>query len=100
MVKRPSNLSQLDTCYCSLPNIEIHFLEDVENEFGLFKSKAVGEPPLLYGLGAYFAIRNAIKAFNPKSEIGFNSPLTPEKALINLYHEKKLVRLQFEKSVH
>ena len=29
------------------------------------RSKAVGEPPLMYGIGVYFAIQYAIKAANP-----------------------------------
>ncbi|MHA2251645.1 MAG: xanthine dehydrogenase molybdopterin binding subunit [Candidatus Kariarchaeaceae archaeon] len=62
-----------------------HFLENTENPLGLFKSKAVGEPPFMYSIGAYFAIRNAIKAFNPNSTIGYDTPLTPEKALLALY---------------
>ena len=53
-------------------------------DLAIQKSKAVGEPPFMYGIGAYFAIRNAIKAFNPTSKIGFNSPLTPEKVLMSL----------------
>ncbi|MCH8905518.1 MAG: molybdopterin-dependent oxidoreductase [Candidatus Heimdallarchaeota archaeon] len=71
--------------YAAPKEIHTHFLENAENEFGLFKSKAIGEPPLLYGLGVYFAIRNAVKAFNPKSKIGFMAPITPEKVLLNLY---------------
>ncbi|MHA2100386.1 MAG: molybdopterin cofactor-binding domain-containing protein, partial [Candidatus Kariarchaeaceae archaeon] len=62
-----------------------HFLENQENKYGLFKSKAIGEPPLMYGIGVYFAIREAIKAFNPSSTIGFDTPLTHEKALFGLY---------------
>ena len=49
------------------------------------KSKAVGEPPLMYGIGAYFALQNAIKSFNPNYKLDFNSPLTPEKVLMRLY---------------
>ena len=49
------------------------------------KSKAVGEPPLMYGLGAYFAIQNAVKAFNPKYESKFHAPFTPERVLMGLY---------------
>ena len=51
----------------------------------IFRSKAVGEPPLMYGIGAFFAIRNAIKAFNPAAPVPFNTPLTPEKTLMALY---------------
>lgn len=54
-------------------------------ELAIFKSKAVGEPPLMYGIGAYFAIRNAVLAFNPKADIPFDAPFTPEKVLTALY---------------
>jgi xanthine dehydrogenase large subunit len=40
---------------------------------------------LMYGIGAYFAIRNAILAFNPKSSIKYEAPITPEKVLKGLY---------------
>ncbi|MEP6902400.1 MAG: molybdopterin cofactor-binding domain-containing protein, partial [Actinomycetota bacterium] len=53
----------------------------------IFNSKAVGEPPLMYGIGAYFAIREAVKAFNDEHFIKFNAPFTPEKVLMNLYSE-------------
>ena len=70
----------------SVPKVvEIDFLETLTDSFALFRSKAVGEPPLMYGLGAFFAIRNAIKAFNSKAEGGFNAPMTPEKVLLALY---------------
>ena len=54
-------------------------------ELAIMKSKAVGEPPLMYGIGAYFALQNAIKSFNPNYKLDFNSPLTPEKVLMRLY---------------
>jgi xanthine dehydrogenase large subunit len=65
--------------------MEIIFLEE-PNPTGIFNSKAIGEPPLMYGIGAYFAIMNAIKAFNPEKEFKFSSPITPEKVLMNLYN--------------
>ena len=65
--------------------IKIHFLETDKDNLAIFKSKAVGEPPLMYGIGAYFALRNAIKAFNADAEIKFDAPMTPEKVLMNLY---------------
>jgi xanthine dehydrogenase large subunit len=39
----------------------------------------------MYGIGAYFAILNAVKAFNPGKEFRLSSPMTPEKVLMNLY---------------
>ncbi|OLS20169.1 MAG: Xanthine dehydrogenase molybdenum-binding subunit [Candidatus Heimdallarchaeota archaeon LC_2] len=65
-----------------------YFLENQENKYGLFKSKAIGEPPLMYGIGVYFAIREAIKSFNPLSLIDFKAPLTHEKALLGLYSKR------------
>lgn len=70
--------------------IDIHFLETKKDNPAVLRSKAVGEPPLLYGLGAYFALRNAIKAFNPSADIPYDAPMTPEKVLMALYQKKKL----------
>jgi xanthine dehydrogenase large subunit len=53
-------------------------------------SKAVGEPPFIYGIGVWFAIRNAILAFNPSARIGFSAPLTPEKVLMALWNHQNI----------
>ncbi len=63
------------------------------NAAGIFQSKAIGEPPLMYGIGAYFAILNAIKEFNPKNNFKMSAPITNEKVLMNLYVEKELESL-------
>lgn len=65
--------------------ITIQPLKTKGSELAIFKSKAVGEPPLMYGIGAYFALRNAVLAFNPSVKMELNAPLTPEKILMNLY---------------
>jgi len=52
------------------------------------KSKAVGEPPLMYGLGGFFAIQNAIRAFNPHYQPEFCAPMTPAKVLLGLYETR------------
>ena len=71
--------------------IAIHFLETKKNNLAVFRSKAVGEPPLLYGIGAYFALRNAVKAFNPSADIPYDAPMTPEKVLLSLYQQKEVL---------
>lgn len=63
-------------------------LETDRKNLAIFNSKAVGEPPLMYGIGAYFAIRSAVKAFNPSAELPFDAPFTPEKVLIALYAQE------------
>jgi xanthine dehydrogenase large subunit len=71
--------------YAAPKEIEVHFLENSENQYGPFNSKAIGEPPLMYGIGTYFAILNAMKAFRPEKKFEINAPITPEKVLMNLY---------------
>ena len=69
----------------SLPKVMVvKPLKTAGHKLAILKSKAVGEPPLMYGLGAYFAVRNAIHAFNPDFDT-FDAPLTPEKVLMGLY---------------
>lgn len=62
-------------------------LETERKNLAIFNSKAVGEPPLMYGIGAYFAIRDAVNAFSDAPAI-FDAPFTVEKVLMNLYKEK------------
>jgi xanthine dehydrogenase large subunit len=65
--------------------IAVHFLQTDHDNLAVFRSKAVGEPPLMYGIGAYFALCNAIRAFNPAVVIPYDAPMTPEKLLMTLY---------------
>ena len=68
-------------------DIQVKFLEDTDSELGPYGSKAVGEPPLMYGIGAFFALRYAMKAFRPDLEFPLTSPLTPERILMALHPE-------------
>ena len=68
--------------------VEIIPLETSGNQMAIYRSKAVGEPPLMYGIGTYFAIQNAIGSFNKEYKLTFNSPYTPEKVLMDLYKNK------------
>ena len=69
--------------------IDIHFLEKTEKNLAVFNSKAVGEPPLMYGIGAYFAIKNAMNAFNNSEQNNIiSAPMTPEKVLMGLYEKE------------
>ncbi|MBA2329205.1 MAG: molybdopterin-dependent oxidoreductase [Flavisolibacter sp.] len=69
--------------------INFHFLDTEGSEMAIEKSKAVGEPPLMYGIGAFFAIRNAMLAFNSNAIIPYTAPMTPEKVLMGLYSNTK-----------
>ena len=70
----------------SVPDqINVSFLKTPGSAHAILKSKAVGEPPLMYGIGAYFALYNAILAFNPSARIHYHPPMTAEKVLMSLY---------------
>jgi xanthine dehydrogenase large subunit len=58
-----------------------------ENPAGPRGSKAVGEPPLMYGIGVYFAIRKAMRAFKER-DYEFDAPATPEKVLLGLHGDQ------------
>jgi len=66
------------------PEVETVFLPDADNPEAVLHSKAIGEPPFMYGIGAYFALLAAMKAARPEGALLFDSPLTPEKALMFL----------------
>ena len=55
------------------------FLADAPQPVGILGAKTVGEPPLMYGIGAYFAILDALRAFRPDLPLFFQAPMTNEK---------------------
>ena len=71
--------------YAAPRELHVHFLQTAGSDYAIFRSKAVGEPPLMYGIGAYFALRSAVRAFNPTANLPFSVPMTPEKVLLGLY---------------
>lgn len=69
----------------SMPaELEVNYLEGAGNPLGPFHSKAVGEPPLMYGIGVFFALRHALRAYRP-ADHPFVSPMTPERLLMQLH---------------
>jgi len=73
------------------PEIESHFLENADNPNAVMRSKAIGEPPLMYGIGAYFALLDAVRAFCPDREASFHAPMTPERVLMFLHGDRRKV---------
>ena len=65
--------------------VVIEALETAGTDMAILKSKAVGEPPLMYGIGAYFAIQAAVQAYNADYKQTFDAPFTHEKVLMALY---------------
>ncbi len=69
-------------------DLQVRFLENAGNPLGPFHSKAVGEPPLMYGIGVFFALRDAMQAFRRDPSYSFSAPLTPEKVLMEIHKDR------------
>ena len=64
----------------------VHFLENADNPYAVCNSKTVGEPPLIHGIGTYFALLNALNAARKdKKETMPSLPITPEKAFMYIH---------------
>ncbi len=88
---RSNSLStyKIPDIYAVPGEILIEAFETEGTEMAILKSKAVGEPPLMYGMGAFFAIESALRAFNPDFESTYDAPFTPEKVLMGLYQSSQ-----------
>jgi xanthine dehydrogenase large subunit len=67
----------------SAPEVQVTLLQ--RESPGLLGSKAVGEPPLVYGLGALFAIRAAIESVRPDLTTDVVAPMTAERVFTLLH---------------
>ncbi len=72
------------------PEVECVFLDDADNPKAVLASKAIGEPPLMYGIGAYFALLDAMTAFRPTLAPFFHAPMTPERVLMALHGRRSI----------
>lgn len=72
--------------YFAPDNFEVEFLDNPHNSLAVLNSKAIGEPPFMYGIGAYYAIMNAMKAYKPDMQFEIIAPMTPERLLMSLYN--------------
>ena len=73
---------KIPTCSDLAPDFRVELLQNSANrEKTIFRSKAVGEPPLMLGLSAFFAIRDAIAGDTPSR---LQAPATPESVLLEL----------------
>ncbi len=74
--------------YSTPGEVDIEFLECHSENAGVYNSKAVGEPPFMYGIGTYFAILDAIRACDPEIPPVYCAPLTNEKILLLLQKKR------------
>jgi len=73
--------------YCTPAAMTVHLLADSTGPAGVLGAKTVGEPPFMYGIGAYFALRDALRAARPGFEPAeVVAPLTAERLFTALHH--------------
>ncbi|OQA91280.1 MAG: putative xanthine dehydrogenase subunit D [Elusimicrobia bacterium ADurb.Bin231] len=65
-------------------HFKVTLLPNSDNPYAVCNSKAVGEPPFIHGLGAYFAILHALRAVRKDKELP-SLPLTPEKVFMYIH---------------
>ena len=71
---------KIPTCSDLAPDFRVAFLQNPNREKSIYRSKAVGEPPLMLGLSAFFALRDAI-ADDDRALPDLHAPATPEAIL-------------------
>lgn len=62
--------------------IDIELMQRKCAHASVLGSKAVGEPPLVYGLACYFAISHALQSINPEKDVELDFPATPEAVVL------------------
>jgi len=66
------------------------FLRNHPNPIVIHQSKTVAEPPFMYGLSTWLAIKDAVSSVNcHKIEPEFSLPATNEVVLLSIEHNKK-----------
>ncbi len=77
------------------PEFNVEILDDKPNrEETVFRSKAIGEPPLMLAISVWLAIRDAISSLaDGKLAANLDAPATPEQVLHALNDMKKRVEL-------
>jgi len=64
-------------------NLYVKLIPSENMHASIFGSKGIGEPPLLYGLATYFAIKDAIESISDhKKKSVLKNPATPEQIVL------------------
>ena len=81
LIKNASVIATMDDDRNEIFNVKL--LQNADNEEKtIFRSKAVGEPPLLLAISHFLALKEAIKASSDMSKPQLlNSPATPTEIL-------------------
>jgi xanthine dehydrogenase large subunit len=59
----------------------IELVERDRHQASVLGSKAIGEPPFIYGIAGFLAVRDALQSLRPDAELDLAAPATPESVL-------------------
>lgn len=76
--------------YSAPEEVRVEFLENRGKNAGVFNSKAVGEPPFMYGIGTYFALLEALTSYRPGIRAGYSAPMSSHRLLTLLEDDRKV----------
>jgi xanthine dehydrogenase large subunit len=62
-------------------DFRVALFDGSNREETIYRSKAVGEPPLMLAISVFAAIADAIHSLNPGKPVELNAPATPEAIL-------------------
>jgi xanthine dehydrogenase large subunit len=62
-------------------DFRVAFFENSNRENSIWRSKAVGEPPLMLAISVFAAIADAIHSLAPGKPVALDAPATPEAIL-------------------
>jgi xanthine dehydrogenase large subunit len=62
-------------------DFRVALFDGANREETIYRSKAVGEPPLMLGISVFAAIADAIHSLNPGQPVALDAPATPEAIL-------------------
>jgi xanthine dehydrogenase large subunit len=76
---------------CDIPDIfEVELVDLMRTHASVLGSKAVGEPPFIYGLAGWFALYDALRRSLPSvQDISLAFPATPQAVLLAYHNAKK-----------
>jgi len=62
-------------------DFRVALFDGANGEDTVYRSKAVGEPPVMLAISVFSAILNAIQSLQPGTAVPLNAPATPEEIL-------------------
>jgi xanthine dehydrogenase large subunit len=68
------------------PILNVRFLDNPNSDVSLYRSKAVGEPPLLLGLSVWLAVKDALRSVTTEAASNLRIPATGEQIVLALHH--------------